>query len=90
VCISPTIEKFVAKLEGKILDADGKVRKTSAGTKMTLDGGFAMWNGSWELFDLPPGAYTLELTALDKEGKVITQRKEKFLHGDPVSGISAK
>jgi hypothetical protein len=84
VCISPTIEKSVAKLEGKILDAEGKVRKTSTGSKKVLEGsGMILWTGSWELFDLPVGVYTLELTALDGEGKVVTSRKEKFLHGNP-------
>jgi hypothetical protein len=38
--------------------------------------------GKWEMFDLPPGVYTLELTATDKTGKVITSRTEKVLHGD--------
>jgi len=33
VFVSPTIEKAAAKIEGKILDADGKVRKTSTGSK---------------------------------------------------------
>jgi Carbohydrate family 9 binding domain-like len=84
VCISPTIEMTVAKLEGKVLDHEGKVRKSSAGSRKTLDGGFVMWSGNWELFDLPPAVYTLELTAFDKEGKVVTTRTEKFLHGNPV------
>jgi hypothetical protein len=83
VCISPTIEGSVAKLEGKLLDAGGKVRKTSAGSKKTQDGGFVLWTGSWELFDLPPGVYTLELTATDKAGGVITSRTEKVLNGNP-------
>src|SRR5262249_51483369 len=85
VCVSPTIEKSVAKLEGKVIDSDGKVRKTSAGTRQTLDGGFAMWSGSWELFDLPPGVYTFELVATDKAGAVITSRAEKVLHGNPTA-----
>jgi hypothetical protein len=85
VCISPTIEGSVAKLEGKLLDAGGKVRKTSAGSKRTLDGGFTLWTGSWEMFDLPPGIYTLELVATDKAGAVITSRAEKVLHGNPAS-----
>jgi hypothetical protein len=84
VCISPIIEGAVAKLEGKLLDASGKVRKTSAGSKRTLDGGFTLWTGSWEMFDLPPGVYTLELVATDKAGAVITSRAEKVLHGDPM------
>jgi hypothetical protein len=84
VCISPTIEGSLAKLEGRLLDAGGKVRKTSAGSKKTLDGGFTLWTDSWEMFDLPPGVYTLELVATDKAGAVITSRAEKVLHGGPV------
>ena len=83
--MSPTIEASVAKLEGKLVDAGGKVRKTSTGTKKKLEGGFTLWNGSWEMFDLPPGVYTLELTATDKAGVVITSRTEKVLHGNPAS-----
>ncbi|OAI38716.1 hypothetical protein AYO40_01805 [Planctomycetaceae bacterium SCGC AG-212-D15] len=83
-CISPTIEKSVAKIEGKVLDAEGKVRKTTTGSRKTLDGDFVMWNGAWELFDLPPGTYTLEVTALDKEGRAVTSRSERFVHGNPV------
>src|SRR5271169_6188551 len=68
VCVSPTIEGTVAKLEGKLTDATGKVRKTSTGSKKNLEGAFTLWTGSWEMFDLPPGVYTLELTATDKAG----------------------
>ncbi len=84
VCVSPTIEGSLAKLEGKLLDAGGKVRKTSTGSKKTLDGGFTLWTGNWEMFDLPPGIYTLELVATDKTGAVITSRTEKVLHGNPM------
>jgi hypothetical protein len=84
VCVSPTIEGSVAKLEGKLVDSTGKVRKTSTGSKKTLDGGFTLWTGSWEMFDLPSGTYTLELVATDKEGGVITTRTEKVLHGNPM------
>jgi hypothetical protein len=83
VGVSPTLEGSVAKMEGKLLDATGKVRKTSTGSKNTLDGGFIRWTGSWELFDLSPGVYTLELVAKDKSGAVITSRTEKVLHGNP-------
>ena len=83
VCVSPTIEASVAKLEGKLLDAGGKVRKSSTGNRKTQDGGFTLWTASWEMFDLPPGVYTLELTATDKAGGVITTRSEKLIHGNP-------
>jgi hypothetical protein len=85
VCVSPTIEGSVAKLEGKLVDPAGKVRKTSTFGKKALDGGFALWTGNWELFDLPPGTYALELAATDKSGSVITSRSEKVIHGNSVS-----
>jgi hypothetical protein len=82
-CLSPTIEKAVAKVEGKILDAGGKVRKTSTGTRTTLEGsGFVLWRGSWELFDLPAGTYTLEVAALDRAGKPVVARTIKVNHGE--------
>ncbi len=90
ICISPSIEKKVAKIEGRIVDREGKVRKTTPGSRQALDGtGFILWRSSWELFDLPPGIYTLELAALDKEGKVITTRREPLLHGESLQ-IQAK
>jgi hypothetical protein len=82
VCVSPTIEAAVAKLEGKLLDAGGKVRRTSTGSRKSQDG-FMLWNASWEMFDMPPGIYTLELVATDKAGAVITSRSEKVIHGNP-------
>jgi hypothetical protein len=82
-CVSPTIVESVARLEGKLVDAGGKVRKTSTGSKKQVEGGFTLWNGSWELFDLPPGVYTLELVATDEAGTVITSRAEKVLHDSP-------
>jgi hypothetical protein len=83
-CVSPTIDGAVARLEGKVVDGEGKVQKTTAGTRTKLEGsGFVLWSGSWELFDLPPGPYTVELTALDKEGKVVCSRSEPILHGHP-------
>ena len=81
-CISPTIETNVARLEGRIVDASGKARMATPGNRKTLEGsGFTLWTASWELFELPPGAYRVELTAFDKSGKVITSRSEGFLHG---------
>jgi len=82
-CISPSIEGSVARLEGKIVDGAGKVRKSTAGSRKVLEGtGFILWTAGWELFDLPAGVYTLELAAFDKAGEVITSRKESLLHGD--------
>ena len=68
----PSIEVSVAKLEGRIVDREGKVKKSTLGSRKSLGGtGFTVWTGSWELFDLPPGIYTLELAALDKDGNVV-------------------
>src|SRR5262249_38227156 len=81
-CLSPTIAGKVDRLEGVIRDGQGKPRKTSAGTRRTRPGSeFVLGGGSWELFDLPPGHYSLELRALDKDKKVITARTVDLLHG---------
>jgi hypothetical protein len=85
-CVSPTIENAVTKLEGRVLDGSGKQRKTAAGTRKTPDSsGFTLWTAAWELFDLPTGEYTLELTAFGKDGAVITSRTERFVHGPPTT-----
>lgn len=82
VCLSPSIEKAVAKLEGNVVDGEGKVKKTTAGTRWTLaKSGFMMWSGEWELFDLPAGSYTVEVTAFNRDGKILAKRSEKVLHG---------
>jgi hypothetical protein len=82
-CLSPTIEKATAKVEGKVIDSDGKARKTTAGSRTALEGsGFVLWRGSWELFDLPAGTYTVEISAIDKDGKAILSRSVKVAHGE--------
>jgi hypothetical protein len=86
VRVSPTIEKSVAKLEGQVIGGEGKVRKAAAGSRKTVDGCLVLWDGSWGLFDLPPGVYALKLTAPDNEGKVVSSTSEKFLHGDGTPG----
>jgi hypothetical protein len=80
--VSPTIAAATAKLEGRIVDADGKTVKTTPGSRQTLEGsGFVLWSGKWELFDLKEGTYTLEVTARDKDGKVLTSHALRLLHG---------
>jgi hypothetical protein len=87
-CLSPTIEKTVARMEGKVLDADGRVKKTTAGTRTTMEGsGFVLWRGSWELFDLPAGTYTVEVTALDKDGKAVVVRTARVTRGEAVRAV---
>jgi hypothetical protein len=84
VCVSPTIDRATAKLEGKVIDADGKVRKTTPGARHPVDdSGFVLWQGAWELFDLPAGTYTVEVTALDKANRPITAHAVKVIHGEP-------
>jgi hypothetical protein len=83
VCISPTIEKSVARIQGSIADASGKTWKETVGVKKTQGGGFVLWTGSWELFDLPPGVYSVELLAIDWQDKIVTSRTEIILHGKP-------
>jgi hypothetical protein len=81
--LSRTIAKDVKTIEGKLLDAEGKVKATSAGQPGILAAtGFSIWTGKWELNDLPHGFYTLEVTAKDKDGKIITQRGETIYHGE--------
>jgi hypothetical protein len=79
-CLSPTIEGAVARVEGRLLDAEGKVRKT-AGTRRTLEGsGLVLWTAGWELFDLPAGTYTVEVAALGRDGKPVITRRVQVVH----------
>jgi hypothetical protein len=79
-CLSPTFEGVVAKVEGKILDGEGKVRKATAGTRRKLESGLVLWTGPWELFDLPPGTYTVEVAALGKDGRAVVTRRVPVVH----------
>ncbi len=82
-CVSPTIEKAVAKIEGELQDASGKALKKIPGTRRTLEGsGFDLWDCHWELSELPPGAYTVVVTASDKDGGVVARRKARIVYGD--------
>src|SRR5262249_2755614 len=85
-CVSPTIQGAVAKVEARLLDSEGRVRKTTPGTRQTLEGsGFVMWSGRWELFDLPAGSYVVEVSALGKDGKAIVTRRVPVVHGGPAA-----
>jgi hypothetical protein len=77
--VSPTIAGSVAKIEGRVLDAAGKVKLKTPG-KMTTTTVITLWTGTWELFEQPPGQYTLEVRALDRDGRVVCSRSMPFVH----------
>ena len=79
-CLSPTIAEAVVKVEGKLLDAEGKTRKIAENAGLaTASGYWRMWRGEWETYDLPSGAYILVLTALDAQNHVLVERTRKIL-----------
>jgi Carbohydrate family 9 binding domain-like len=79
-CVSPTIAEAVVKVEGRLLDAEGKTRKNVENANLlTVSGYWRMWRGEWETFDLPSGTYTLVLTALDAQNHVLVERTRKVL-----------
>ena len=45
-----------------------------------------LWEGNRELFDLPPGPYTVEVAALDKDAKAVVLRSVKVVHGESKPG----
>jgi hypothetical protein len=79
-CLSPTISGVVTKMEARLLDSTGTVRKTAEGSELTtVADGFRMWRGEWEAFDLPAGTYTLVLTARDAQNNVIVERTRHII-----------
>ena len=79
-CLSPTIAKTVVKVEGRLLDADGKLRKQAANAGLvTVNDYWNIWRGEWETYDLPAGTYTLVLTATDAQNNVIVERTRHIL-----------
>ncbi len=81
--VSPTIAAAEVKFAGRVLDAAGKERKTTAGQLHRHPSGLTLWKGQWELFDLPPGNYTLELRALDRQGRMVAARTMALVRGKP-------
>ena len=81
--VAATLEPHVASIEGKVFDPNGKARKATKGKRQSADG-FATWTGAWELFDLPAGPYTVEVTAYDKAGQPIAKRRLAINHGEPM------
>ncbi len=80
VGVSPTLEDSVAKVQASVLDADGKVRKRPVEIKKEQQDGISLWKGSMELFDLPPGIYKLQISALSRQGKAIASRELTISH----------
>jgi hypothetical protein len=79
-CLSPSIAGNVARIDGTLLDSAGAVRKgTENASLKTVAGYWPMWRGEWETFDLPAGQYTLQLKALDAQGKVLVARTRHIL-----------
>ena len=80
VCVSPTIEASVAKVQASVVDAEGKVLKRAIDIKKGKQEGISLWKGSWEMFDLSPGNYKVKIAAIDSAGKVIATRELTISH----------
>lgn len=79
-CLSPTIASVVAKVEARLVDASATTRKTAESAAITKVGdSFTIWRGEWETFDLPPGTYTLIVTARDSQNNIIVERKRQII-----------
>lgn len=79
-CLSPTIADQVANVNGRLLDAQGKERKRMENPRLTtIAGHWRQWRGEWETYDLPPGMYTLVLTAQDAQNHVLAERRLRVL-----------
>jgi hypothetical protein len=73
--LSPTLDRDVTRVRGRIEDILGVERKVSSGARLvTPDGQFVLWQGKWEVFDLPPGSYAVVIEALDAGGNVVVSR----------------
>jgi hypothetical protein len=78
--ISPTIAGEVTRVEAKLIDSKARVRKTTAGARNAFETpDFVLWQGDWELFDLPAGTYTLEVKAYGKAGRMLVGRSKQVL-----------
>lgn len=81
VGVSPTLDKLVSSIEGRIVGAGGKVvRPATKGTRSAALG-LPLWTGSWELFDVPPGDYVVEIVGRGAEGRELVRRRVRIAHG---------
>ena len=79
-CLSPTIAAQVTKVEARLLDAAGAVRKNAENAALTTVADYwRIWRGEWETFDLSPGTYTLTLTARDAQNNILVERTRHIL-----------
>ena len=79
-CLSPTISSVVTRVEARLMDASGVLRKSAENAGLTTSADYwRMWRGEWETFDLPAGTYTLILTARDSQNNVIVERTRHVL-----------
>lgn len=79
-CLSPTIADRVAKVDARLLDGAGTVRKNAENAALTtIAGSWRMWRGEWETYDLPAETYTLVLTARDAQNNVLVERTRHVL-----------
>jgi hypothetical protein len=79
-CLSPTIADLVTKIEARLLDSTGAVRKNAESAAVTSPADtWKLWRGEWETYDLPAGTYTLVLTARDAQNNVVAERTRHIL-----------
>ena len=84
VGIADALAALGAKYEARIVGPDGKALKTLAGPRKVLEGpNLGIWTGTFELFDVPAGTYSLACTVFGKDNAVVTMRSVPFLHGEP-------
>lgn len=82
--VSPALGESV-KPSARLLDQSGAAKKTAAFTHKTVaDSPLSLWQASFELFDLPPGDYTLEVTAGP------AKRLVPIRHGPPAPPAAAR
>ena len=79
-CLSPTVSGVVTKVEARLLDSTGAVRKQAENAAVsTVADLWSIWRGEWETYDLPAGTYTLVLTARDAQNNVVVERSRHVL-----------
>jgi hypothetical protein len=78
-CVSPTIAKSVGKVAVRLVDAEGRVRKSAVPKDSLVAGHWNFVRAELETFDVAPGTYTLLLTAFAAGGATIAERSMKVV-----------